>query len=175
MYQDYYNFYLDIPQTAIIEGIAVMGEGHGEGGAQSSRTGIYIYSASADEWVGWQTWLFLGDNNNEDTTDVVGGPTELWGTSWIPSDFSNHNFLLKLYQPVATWGTWLNQIKVGVYYTDTDLNGDGINNFYDSAILAGQWLQPPATPSADIAPYGGDGLINYLDLARIFEQWLKGL
>jgi hypothetical protein len=54
-----------------------------------------------------------------------------------------------------------------------DLNQDGIVNFEDFAILANQWLQPPGTPSADIAPAPvGDNVVNGLDLLGLTEQWL---
>lgn len=54
-----------------------------------------------------------------------------------------------------------------------DLNRDGWVNFEDFAILAGQWLQVPGSPSADIAPAGGDNIVDSLDLYIIAEQWLK--
>jgi alpha-tubulin suppressor-like RCC1 family protein len=42
------------------------------------------------------------------------------------------------------------------------------------AELAGQWLQPPGIPSADIAPPpSGDGIVNFLDFAVLAENWLK--
>ena len=41
----------------------------------------------------------------------------------------------------------------------------------DFAVLANQWLQPPASPSADIAPPGGDGIVDINDLAALAENW----
>jgi hypothetical protein len=67
-----------------------------------------------------------------------------------------------------------------VEYADTqraepaDLNGDGSVDFLDYALLANQWLQPPGTPSADIAPPpNGDQFVDLLDLAVFVEHWLK--
>jgi hypothetical protein len=57
------------------------------------------------------------------------------------------------------------------YYAD--LNRDGIINFKDFAILSGQWLEDPGTPSADIAPYGGDGIVDIDDLAELVTYWLE--
>ena len=55
-----------------------------------------------------------------------------------------------------------------------DLNRDGLVNFRDFAILAGQWFQEPGIPSADIAPLpGGDNIVNIPDLAMFVGQWLR--
>jgi hypothetical protein len=46
----------------------------------------------------------------------------------------------------------------------------------DLAVLVDQWLQPPGTPSADIAPLpDGDGTVNFLDFAVQADNWLEGL
>jgi hypothetical protein len=55
-----------------------------------------------------------------------------------------------------------------------DLNRDGLVNFKDFAILAGQWFQAPGEPSADIAPSPTrDGIVDWLDLKVLAEQWLQ--
>jgi hypothetical protein len=63
------------------------------------------------------------------------------------------------------------------YCPDTlagDLNGDCQVNFEDLKILASQWLQPPGSPSADIAPSpSGDGIVNFSDFAVMADNWLK--
>jgi hypothetical protein len=55
-----------------------------------------------------------------------------------------------------------------------DLNGDGVVNGLDLAILAANWLQnvPPANANADIY---GDGVINGLDLAILASNWLQSV
>lgn len=62
-----------------------------------------------------------------------------------------------------------------VYFIEilaADLNRDGWVNFEDFAILAGQWLQVPSSPSADIAPVvGGDGFVDIQDLRFFCSQW----
>lgn len=54
-----------------------------------------------------------------------------------------------------------------------DITGDGEVDFGDLAILADQWLQPPGTPSADMAPSPVDGQVNVLDFAVLAEHWLE--
>jgi len=58
------------------------------------------------------------------------------------------------------------------YPGDLDLDCD--IDFEDFAILAGQWLQSPSEPSADIAPPGGDGIVDMNDLALLVDSWLWG-
>ncbi len=53
-----------------------------------------------------------------DTLVTLGGPTDKWGTTWIPSDFTNANFSVKL----VTTGTRgqtisIDQVQVKIYYT----------------------------------------------------------
>ena len=54
-----------------------------------------------------------------------------------------------------------------------DLDGLGDVSFGDLIILVSQWLQPPDTPSADIAPVPGDGIVNFLDLAVLAGHWME--
>ena len=53
-----------------------------------------------------------------------------------------------------------------------DINRDCYVEFDDLEILAGQWLQEPGIPSADIAPEGGDNIVDMLDFALLANQWL---
>jgi hypothetical protein len=55
-----------------------------------------------------------------------------------------------------------------------DIDQDGDVDFGDYAILAEQWLQPPAVPSADIAPDVGDGIVDFWDLSALAGHWLEG-
>jgi hypothetical protein len=58
-------------------------------------------------------------------------------------------------------------------FSKADLDENGDVDFTDFAILAGQWLQAPHNPSADIAPDGGDNMVNFLDLNVFSENWLE--
>jgi hypothetical protein len=73
-------------------------------------------------------------------------------------------------------------VNMGYHYGDchcgsnvADLDDDLDVDFVDYAILAGQWLEEPGVPSADIAPEGGDGIVNESDLAILVDEWLWGL
>jgi len=56
-----------------------------------------------------------------------------------------------------------------------DFNDDGIVDGADLLIMSSQWLMPPSTPSADIAPSGAvDGIVNLLDFYVLSRTWLNG-
>ena len=57
-------------------------------------------------------------------------------------------------------------------YNAADINGDGQVDMGDFAVLAGQWMNPPAAPSADSTPEGGDGVVDLLDLLTLADNWL---
>jgi hypothetical protein len=59
--------------------------------------------------------------------------------------------------------------------TPGDFEPDCDVEWADLAVLAGQWLQIPGTPSADIAPPPeGDGIVDFYDFAEFAIHWLEG-
>lgn len=87
---------------------------------------------------------------------------------------------------VSAWANW---VIVGAYgdddsaestgsaylfaaAPDADLNRDCTVDFIDFSLLAGQYQQPPAIPSADIWPAGGDNLVDLKDLQLLLQSWL---
>ena len=55
-----------------------------------------------------------------------------------------------------------------------DLNDSGHIDTDDLLLMGLQWLNTPATPSADIAPgNNGDGQINNVDFYLLSQDWLK--
>jgi parallel beta-helix repeat protein len=72
-------------------------------------------------------------------------------------------------------------IASGIYFLNLaifagDINHNGKVDFEDLKVLIDQWLQPPGTPSADIAPLPtGDNIVNFLDFALLADNWLKGI
>jgi len=65
------------------------------------------------------------------------------------------------------------EVEVDTYLGDINL--DGKVDFIDFAILANQWNQPPAYPSADIVPEGGDNIVDINDLKALTDNWLEGI
>lgn len=55
-----------------------------------------------------------------------------------------------------------------------DLNIDGSVGFPDLDMLAAQWLQSPAEPSADVAPWPNlDEIVDFKDFAALAYFWLE--
>ncbi len=129
--QDYYSFDFDIPPNATIEGVEVAVEGHGEiGGSDQISVELWSTSRNPDEtpplgfWGtknnGQAGWWLLG--NGSDSTIVEGGPSDLWGVNWVPSDFSNDNFLLRIKTFSNPDRVYVDQVKAKVYYTISPTN-----------------------------------------------------
>ena len=121
--QDYYNFNLNVPTDAIINGIEVAVEGHGETGGSDQI--IVQISSSNHPYGQWGTknngaggWWVLGDGIDE--TVIGGGPTDLWGVTWQASDFSNSNFILR----ITTWSNrdklYVDHIQAKAHYTEAE-------------------------------------------------------
>ncbi len=79
-----------------------------------------------------------------------------------------------LHLNVAGYQAMANAINLDLFKKAADLNKDGIVNFVDFVVLAGQWLQEPGLPSADIAPPGGDEVVDFEDLYLMAQEWLIG-
>lgn len=89
--------------------------------------------------------------------------------SWCEGTDLNYNGFVDFIDYATFAENWLWE-KIPA---DFDIDGDV--DFADYAILANQWRQPPAFPSADIAPEVPDSVVDMLDLAVLAEHWLEGL
>lgn len=103
---------------------------------------------------------------------------------WDPNNHNALNPAYRVYPPgsqndglhfnAAGFQAIVNGIDVNLFTLTADVDKDGIVNLVDFAILAGQWLQAPGSPSADIAPMpAGDGTVNYKDLFLMYMEWLR--
>ena len=65
---------------------------------------------------------------------------------------------------------------IEVTYADwlrADINGDGVVDLLDFALLASNWLRKEPPVDADIAPLGGDIVVDAIDLAELASHWLE--
>jgi hypothetical protein len=86
-----------------------------------------------------------------------------------------HQVTISTAYPHSGWNIDDVQI-VGIWrYKRGDFDEDGDVDFIDFDTIASQWLQPPAEPSADIAPETPDGFVDGLDLAVFVKNWLESL
>ncbi|PWB73278.1 MAG: hypothetical protein C3F07_09930 [Anaerolineales bacterium] len=98
-----------IPGGATIDGIEVRVEGF-TGGLQANVA--LSYNGGTNYTTAFSTAL-----TGTESINSLGGPTNTWGRSWGPSDFTNANFIVRL----TTTGTgdpiYVDQIQVRVYYS----------------------------------------------------------
>jgi len=109
--QDYYNFGFVVPDGAVILGIEVRVEYYNLF-APTQR--IYIKSTSGAGYV----YKAIGYDSVE-AVKTYGEAADVWGTTWVPSDFSNANFFSKLYVSSPVSGTkylYVDHLQVKVYY-----------------------------------------------------------
>ena len=86
-----------------------------------------------------------------------------------------HNWSVTYTDPAGIESVWSNIESSRQCGTPGDFEPDCDVDWSDLAVLAGQWLQIPSTPSADIAPLPeGDGMVNFLDFAEFAIYWLEG-
>jgi len=124
--------------------------------------------------ISWQATDISGINSSWCTIDANDYPAS--GTYYVivgPYQVGNYDFII-----FATDGDISPETS---QYSDEftvsiagDISEDGKVNYEDLGVLADQWLQPPGTPSADIAPSPVDGLVNFLDFAVLAKHWLEG-
>ena len=65
---------------------------------------------------------------------------------------------------------------IEVTYADwlrADINGDGVVDLLDFAMLASNWLRSNPSVDDDIAPSSGDGIVDALDLNELTSHWLE--
>ncbi len=136
-------------------------------------------SANSTELFDLNLW-----NNDLHTADpnLMKGETSLWSHS---GQFTGHTTIdvsgilnegqniLTMTQDDFLGGQVLVTFPYVIPVTG-DITGDGKVNYEDLEKLANQWLQPPGTPSADIAPSPVDGFVNFLDFAILANHWLEG-
>ncbi|MCA9367307.1 laminin G domain-containing protein [Candidatus Kaiserbacteria bacterium] len=73
-------------------------------------------------WDGGSSWTAPKNTPILTATDAVyslGGPTDLWGRSWSPANFSNTNFVVQVYGWVPSGTHRLDAIQVRVYHQAT--------------------------------------------------------
>jgi lysophospholipase L1-like esterase len=78
-----------------------------------------------------------------------------------------------LHLSVAGYQKMADTIDVNLFQRKAaDLTKNGIVDFVDFAVLAGQWRQEFGLSSADIAPPEGDGAVDFADFYSMAQEWL---
>lgn len=131
--QSFENFGFNIPSSSTINGIEVRIEAkHTDPvGCQAE---VRMWSDSDNEHT---NYMFQGVTST-DAVYTLGSPTNLWGSTWIASDFDNSDFHLEIRYDDATTGSCsagtmsLDHIEAKVFYSSVDAvaeNADGDHFF----------------------------------------------
>lgn len=118
--QSYENFGFNIPSGSTIKGIEVLVEAkHTDPVGCQIEPILHSVSANADSDRKVQAVT------GSDATYILGSPTDLWGSTWAASDFSNANFYTEVQFDDTTGNSCsngtlsLDHIQVKVYYASS--------------------------------------------------------
>ncbi|MFZ2887328.1 MAG: MBG domain-containing protein, partial [Minisyncoccia bacterium] len=112
---DFRNFNFSIPANATINGIEVAIEGKRDSGG-TPRT--FSTNLSWNNGTSQATAKTGTDLSTTETTVVLGGASDKWGShTWIPADFANGAFSVRIDPISATGDLDIDQIQVKVHYT----------------------------------------------------------
>lgn len=119
----YTSFGFSIPTDATINGIAVTVEGHHNFG--SAINGVVWFALSGNAGSSYTATTISGTwpSGASDTTETLGSASDLWGTTWTPSNFSTANFKLRMFHGYSGVITSIDQVVVTVTYTPAAASG----------------------------------------------------
>jgi len=90
---NFYNYGFNIPSGATITGVETRLDARID--RASGTRQIYV-QFSWDGGTSWTTAQSTGNLTTSEATYILGSPTDTWGHTWIPSDFSNANFRVRV-------------------------------------------------------------------------------
>jgi hypothetical protein len=89
----FYNFNASLPPIASVQGIQVRLDAKADSTAGSPKMCI---SLSWDNGSTWTEWFPTSTLTTGEATYVLGGPTDIWGHSWLNKEITNANFQLRV-------------------------------------------------------------------------------
>lgn len=114
-----YNFNFDIPQNATIEGITIDVYGYPSANGAVRDCTIVLRRDNSNNVYGTNMAQSQPWNANQ-PQHTYGGPSELWGETWIPDDINSPEFgvYVKLYNPTNnTPNVFVDAIEITVTYS----------------------------------------------------------
>lgn len=118
---NYHTFGFNIPASDSITGIAVKLEV-----SASSAAGTFGVELS---WDGGSTMTQTGRTTptltTSDAVHLLGGASDAWGRSWVPSEFNSGNFRVRVTGSPSSNTVRLDALQVRVYHQATGGSGGG--------------------------------------------------
>ena len=123
----YYNFNFSIPTGSVINGIEVQVEGY-TANSRQAQISLSWNGSSYTFGSGIKTTNMPGTTAVAEDIRTFGGSTDTWNRTWIPGDFTNANFRVRLDANSSSGDLNIDHVRVKVYYTYPDAvaeNADG--------------------------------------------------
>ncbi|HJS20046.1 MAG TPA: PQQ-binding-like beta-propeller repeat protein [Anaerolineales bacterium] len=89
----YYNYNLNLPATAVIQGIQVRLDARADTTSGSPKICVQL---SWDGGITWTTARSTTTLSTSEATYILGSPSDTWGRTWNSSHFNNANFRLRV-------------------------------------------------------------------------------
>jgi hypothetical protein len=89
----FFNYAIAIPAGAAINGIEVRLDARADSAANSPRMCVQLSWDGGSTWTAAKQTATLGTNM---ATFTLGSPTDKWGRSWSPADFTNASFRVRV-------------------------------------------------------------------------------
>ena len=89
----FYNFNVNLPGTATVQGIEVRLDGKADSTSGSPKFCVQL------SWNGGTTWTAAKSTatlSTAELTYMLGSSTDTWGRTWAASDFSNTNLRVRV-------------------------------------------------------------------------------
>jgi hypothetical protein len=112
--QSYYNFGFSIPTGNSIQGIAVKLDASG-----TTADGTIDVALSWDNGSSYTSAKATPTLAGSDIVYTVGGPADTWGRPWLPAEFNNGTFILRVTAQPASNTLRLDALEVRVYHQAT--------------------------------------------------------
>jgi hypothetical protein len=148
---DFFNFGINVPADANIDGIEVQTDASVDGAA---GTNVLCVALSWDGGATWTSAKATPDIGTSDQTNTLGGSADTWGRTWSVAELSNANFKLRVMPDSSSSNArdyFLDYLAIQVHYSVPVLTQSGYRFFKntDSADLVSA-VSNPSTSTDEI-------------------------
>lgn len=112
----FYGYTFAVPQNATILGIEVRLDAKVDSTAGLPKMCVQLSSDGGATWT--PVYRTTPTLSQSEQTYILGGATDLWGRTWLPTDFYSANFRIRIVNVTTSLGPdfWLDWAAVKVYY-----------------------------------------------------------
>ena len=97
----FYNFNVSLPGSAVVTGIEVRTDAFADSTSSAPKICVQL------SWNGGTTWTTAKQTPTltaSEATDILGGPADTWGRTWILTNLSNTNFRVRVIDVASSSG-----------------------------------------------------------------------